>query len=105
MSGQFGMNKPASNVESTNSAATSAATSSATEALTAPALHISEAPLDADLRTSLDKLPRRVNDQFQNLGDMVNFIIVARSKTYKRRSQLPTGMSPIPITGGQCSML
>jgi hypothetical protein len=32
--------------------------------------------LDADLRKQLDSLPRRVNDQFSNLGDMVNFIIV-----------------------------
>jgi hypothetical protein len=32
--------------------------------------------LDIGLRKQLDSLPRRVNDQFSNLGDMVNFVIV-----------------------------
>jgi LssY C-terminus len=45
-------------------------------ATTAPALKISSAPLDAGLRKDIDSLPRRVNDQFKNLGDMVNFVIV-----------------------------
>jgi len=70
MSGQFGISKPAPNAES----ATSATTSSGAEA--SPVLHVSEAPLDADLRKQLDGLPRRVNDQLNNLGDMVNFVIV-----------------------------
>jgi hypothetical protein len=43
---------------------------------TAPALKISSAPLDSGLRKDLDGLPRRVNDQFKNLGDMVNFVII-----------------------------
>jgi hypothetical protein len=43
---------------------------------TAPALKISSAPLDAGLRKDIDGLPRRVNDQFKNLGDMVNFVII-----------------------------
>ena len=34
------------------------------------------APLDAGLRKDIDGLPRRVNDQFKNLGDMVNFVII-----------------------------
>jgi len=72
MSGQFGISKPAPNSENATSA-------SGTEA-TAPVLHTSEALLDAGLRKQLDSLPRRVNDQFNNLGDMVNFVIVGSQK-------------------------
>jgi len=36
--------------------------------------------LDPDLRKQLDGLPRRVNDQFNNLGDMVNFVIIGSAK-------------------------
>jgi len=43
---------------------------------TVPALAVSNAPLDAGLRKDLDGLPRRVNDQFNNLGDMVNFVLI-----------------------------
>src|SRR5947209_20597870 len=32
--------------------------------------------LDTKLCKKIDALPRRVNDQFHNLGDMVNFVIV-----------------------------
>jgi hypothetical protein len=42
----------------------------------APALKISNTPLDAGLRKDIDGLPRRVNDQFKNLGDMVNFVLI-----------------------------
>jgi hypothetical protein len=72
MSGQFGAGKPAPNAETT----TSATGSAAAESSPAPVLHISEAPLDAGLRKQLDGLPRRVNDQFSNLGDMVNFVMI-----------------------------
>jgi len=76
MAGQFGIGKS----ESGASNATSSGGSSADTATTATALKISESPLDADLRKSLDSLPRRVNDQFNNLGDMVNFVIVGSQK-------------------------
>jgi hypothetical protein len=33
-------------------------------------------PLDTELCSKLDSLPRRVNDQFNTPGDMVNFVIV-----------------------------
>ncbi len=66
MAGQFGMGK-------SESGSGSGATS------TAP-LQVSTASLDGDLRKNLDSLPRRVNDQFQNLGDMVNFVIVGQQK-------------------------
>jgi hypothetical protein len=41
---------------------------------------LSNAPLDRQLRKRLDRLPRRVNDQFQNLGDMVNFVVIGSQK-------------------------
>jgi len=46
----------------------------------APALKISDAPLDVGLRKDIDGLPRRVNDQLKNLGDMVNFVIIGSEK-------------------------
>jgi len=46
------------------------------ENATAPALKVSSTPLDASLRKDIDGLPRRVNDQFKNQGDMVNFVII-----------------------------
>jgi hypothetical protein len=50
--------------------------SGSANATAVPALKISNAPLDSGLRKDIDGLPRRVNDQFKNLGDMVNFVIV-----------------------------
>jgi LssY C-terminus len=41
-----------------------------------PALKGANVPLDTELCKKIDGLPRRVNDQFNNLGDMVNFVIV-----------------------------
>jgi hypothetical protein len=78
MSGQFGMGKSESS--SGSSSAVSSSDASGATATPAPVLHISEAPLDSDLRKSIDSLPRRVNDQFQNQGDMVNFVIVGSQK-------------------------
>jgi len=69
MSGQFGVDKPAPNSENATSP-------TGAEPTPAPIIHVSDMPLDADLRKQLDSLPRRVNDQFSNLGDMVNFVIV-----------------------------
>jgi hypothetical protein len=73
MSGQFGISKPATDTSNANSSASNA-TGDASPAATP--LKLSDAPLDSQLRKSIDSLPRRVNDQFQNLGDMVNFVIV-----------------------------
>ena len=39
-------------------------------------LQVSTAPLSPDLRDEIDRLPRRVNDEFNNPGDMVNFVII-----------------------------
>jgi LssY C-terminus len=73
MSGQFGMGKSDSGASNATSAESSAGSSAAT-------LKVSDAPLDPQLRKSIDSLPRRVNDQFQNQGDMVNFVIVGSQK-------------------------
>jgi hypothetical protein len=72
MSGQFGI-KPGANSENATAAG-------GTEASSATVLHVSNETLDPDLRKQLDGLPRRVNDQFNNLGDMVNFVIVGSQK-------------------------
>ena len=45
-----------------------------------PALNVSATPLDPKLRDAIDHLPRRVNDQMNNLGDMVNFVIIGNQK-------------------------
>lgn len=77
MQGQFGLGKNESGGSSAVSSGSSAATNSNQPA---PVLQTSGAPIDADLRKKIDGLPRRVNDQFNNLGDMVNFVIVGSQK-------------------------
>jgi len=52
-----------------------AATSGNVTGTTTP-LKVSDAPLDSTLRKDIDGLPRRVNDQLKNEGDMVNFVLV-----------------------------
>jgi len=73
LEGQFGAGKNSSTGPSKSSTG-----SSDSEASSPPRLTVSETPLDSDLRAHLDSLPRRVNDQFNNLGDMVNFVIVGK---------------------------
>ena len=78
LSGQFGMgNKTAAQPAAASSAtAGDTAASGASAPTAAPALTLSDSQLDSKLRASIDGLPRRVNDQFQHQGDMVNFVIV-----------------------------
>jgi len=57
-------------------------TSASTPATTAP-LKVSDAALDPRLRKDIDGLPRRVNDQFKNLGDMVNFVLIGSESQVK----------------------
>jgi hypothetical protein len=76
MSGQFGTGKNDTNAGASNTASSGAGAG----ASPAPTLKVSDAPLDSDLRNSIDSLPRRVNDQFKNLGDTVNFVIVGAQK-------------------------
>lgn len=80
MSGQFGTGKSESTSSTTSTGSNSLVAGDTSSAAVAPAITISTEPLDAALRRSIDTLPRRVNDQFQNLGDMVNFVIVGSQK-------------------------
>jgi hypothetical protein len=43
-------------------------------------LAVSRAPLDDALAKDLQSLPRRVNDEFKHLGDMVNFVLIGSEK-------------------------
>jgi hypothetical protein len=74
MAGQGG-NNASTTPGSAATQGTSAAPASTTAAAL-PALKVSDTPLDADLRKAIDALPRRINDQFNNSGDMVNFVVV-----------------------------
>lgn len=47
----------------------------------APVLKLTAVPLDSQLRKKINALPRRVTDPFQNLGDVVNFVIVGSQKS------------------------
>jgi len=73
MSGQTGAN-PSSAPGSAATQGTGTAAASTAAAL--PVVKASDVALDADLRKAIDAAPRRINDKFNNLGDMVNFVIV-----------------------------
>ncbi len=82
LTGQFGSGTAATAPGAASSAATPggpAAPASAAVA-TAQTLKISNVPLDLQLRSKIDDLPRRVSDEFQHLGDMVNFVIIGSLK-------------------------
>jgi hypothetical protein len=72
LQGQFGTDKSAAGTTSTSSAV------GGNGATAAPAvtLDVSKDKLDPTLAKDIDGLPRRVNDEFNNQGDMVNFVIV-----------------------------
>lgn len=84
LAGQFGIGgaQAASTPAVASSGATPGSTTGAATATTAvptaakSALTVSDAKLDSQLAKDLNGVPRRVNDQFKNLGDMVNFVIV-----------------------------
>jgi len=80
LAGQFGTGAQSQNGSPTTSSSTpgndAVPGSNPAAAGTVPTLSVSSAPLDASLRRDLDRLPRRVNDQFNNLGDMVNFVLI-----------------------------
>jgi LssY C-terminus len=85
MNGQFaGMKAPATQNEgmasdaNVSSTAPAAATTEASAAVKTRA--VSRAPLDDALTKDLQALPRRVNDEFQHLGDMVNFVLIGSEK-------------------------
>ena len=99
MSGQFG-NQPTAE-QPASSAQTGTAAMSETEAVsntvtpnsTSPgigtaltpvkALAIAPEPIDPKLSDGINSLPRRVTDEFKNLGDMTNFVIVGSEKQLK----------------------
>jgi LssY C-terminus len=88
LSGQFGNGTAASTAASSSVvpqgndvvAPTSAGTASTS---TPVALKVSSAKLDSGLQKDVDALPRRVNDQFNNQGDMVNFVLVGSEQQVK----------------------
>jgi hypothetical protein len=79
LAGQFGTGTatPGASPAAAGTASSAPANAtSATSTTTATTLTVSNTPLDPQLAKDLDSVPRRVNDQFKNLGDMVNFVIV-----------------------------
>ena len=73
LGGQFGSGAAANSTSSSAIAGPGVAAGSAAPATTLP---ISKTPLDSALTKDIDSLPRRVNDEFNNQGDMVNFVLV-----------------------------
>ncbi|MBI3478682.1 MAG: LssY C-terminal domain-containing protein [Acidobacteria bacterium] len=84
MSGQFGGAKTttADNQGMASDANLSSGSAETTKAAAAPSatLAVSRGLLDDALSKDLQALPRRVNDEFQHLGDMVNFILIGSEK-------------------------
>jgi hypothetical protein len=79
LSGQFGTGASASQPAAAPSSSATAGSASAASKDAAPAaraLKLSTTGLDSGLREIIDGLPRRVNDELKNQGDMVNFVIV-----------------------------
>jgi hypothetical protein len=74
LQGQFGINPGAAS--SANGANANNSTTPASSGGTGTPLTVSQAALDSQFTKQLDSLPRRVNDEFKNLGDMVNFVVV-----------------------------
>jgi hypothetical protein len=85
LAGQFGAGGGAASNStappSNNVAASDASTPAAS--VPAPALNVSSAPLDSGLQKDINSMPRRVSDQFNNQGDMVNFVLVGSEQQVK----------------------
>ncbi len=82
--GQFGAPKSSGTANPGSSSGANVTPSSTTAATpaqpAAPVLNVSTDSLDSGLRHNIDSMPRRVNDQLNNLGDMVNFVLVGDQK-------------------------
>ena len=87
IAGQFGTGNSETGASATSGTSGAAAVPSATPATAVGPLNISSAPLDSTLRDAIDHLPRRVNDQLKNLGDMVNFVIIGSQKDVQNALQ------------------
>jgi hypothetical protein len=85
LAGQFGTGATASTASSSAAPAGNDVVppTSATTTAPTPALKVSSGSLDSVLRNDIDGLPRRVNDEFQNSGDMVNFVLVGSEQQVK----------------------
>jgi len=83
LSGQLGnSNEQAKSNSSamTNPGNGAAANTNAPGTAALKALAVSSASLDAGLGKDLESLPRRVNDEFKNPGDMANFVLIGSEK-------------------------
>jgi hypothetical protein len=78
LSGQLGTGSQSASATSSSAApgSTSGQNANAEGTPSLKPVKVSKDPLDPALRKEIDGLPRRVNDQFQNQGDMVNFVII-----------------------------
>jgi hypothetical protein len=88
LSGQFGTGTTPSTTASSSvvpagSDVVSPASAPAASTTTPVALKVSSGKLDSGLEKNIDGLPRRVNDEFQNQGDMVNFVLVGSEQQVK----------------------
>jgi hypothetical protein len=75
LSGQLGI-KTSQVAPSPGIAGSAPAASISATAAPGATLKLSNTPVDPRLAQDLNRVPRRINDQFKNLGDMVNFVIV-----------------------------
>jgi hypothetical protein len=86
MNGQFGGARPATSQstgivsDAGQNAAVNPAPQTPAASTAAITLPVSHATLDATLEKDLQAMPRRVNDEFKNLGDIVNFMLVGSEK-------------------------
>jgi hypothetical protein len=89
LAGQFGGGAAPSTASSSSAVAptgndvVSPTSTTAASASTPVALKVSSTKLDPGLEKDIDSLPRRVNDQFNNQGDMVNFVLVGSEQQVK----------------------
>jgi len=87
LAGQFGTGATPSTASSSvvpaGSDVVAPASAPAASTSTPVALKVSSGKLDSALEKDIDGLPRRVNDEFQNQGDMVNFVMVGSERQVK----------------------
>ncbi len=87
LAGQFGAGATPSTASSSvvpaGSDVASPASAPAVSTSSTVALKVSSGKLDSGLEKDIDSLPRRVNDEFQNQGDMVNFVLVGSEQQVK----------------------
>ncbi len=87
LAGQFGTGATPSAASSSavpaGSDVVSPASAPAASASSAVSLKVSSGKLDSGLEKNIDGLPRRVNDEFQNQGDIVNFVLVGSEQQVK----------------------